>query len=295
MKTFRYLLFLGSLIFGVSSCSDDNDIDLSNDIENLEALSLLEESYGDDPQQLFDIYLPEGRSAATTKVLLLIHGGGWVGGDKSDMTEFITAIQETHPDHAIVNMNYVLASLSTNTPAFPNQYLDIDLLIDVLIAQSETLQIRPEIGIIGTSAGAHLGLMYDYVYDTEDRVKFVVDIVGPSDFTDPFYADDPNFTIALSLLTDEAAFPEGTDFATANSPALQAQTQSSPTLLFYGNQDPLVPLTNGQSLDTALNQFETPHSFTIYDGGHGDDWSDASIADLMNKINGFITTHLSVN
>jgi len=307
MKTLRYLLLFGSLFLGFSSCSDDNDTDLSNDLDtienqdttdegvNLEALILLEESYGEDSQQVFDIYLPEGRSTATTKIILLVHGGGWVGGDKEDMTNFISDIQQAHPDHAIVNMNYVLANLSTNTPAFPNQYLDIDLLINTLVAQSETLHIRPEIGIIGTSAGAHLGMIYDYVYDTTDRVKFVVDIVGPSNFSDPFYADDPNFNIALSLLTDETAFPEGIDLAMANSPSAQVNIKSSPTLLFYGNQDPLVPLTNGQSLDTALNQFEIPHSFTIYDGGHGDDWSDASILDLRNKINNFIDTHLGIN
>jgi len=307
MKILRYLFLFVSLLVGISSCSDDNDTDLSNDIENsenqdtteeganLEALILLEESYGDDPQQVFDIYLPEGRSRTTTKVILLIHGGGWVGGDKEDMTGFISDIQQTHPDHAIVNMNYVLANLNTNTPAFPNQYLDIDLLINTLVDQSETLHIRPEIGIIGTSAGAHLGMMYDYVYDTNDRVKFVVDIVGPADFSDPFYADDPNFNIALSLLADETAFPEGTDLALSNSPSSQVNTLSSPTLLFYGNQDPLVPLTNGQRLDTSLNQFDIPHSFTIYDGGHGDDWSDASILDLRNKINSFITQHLSIN
>ncbi len=204
------ILFLGVLAFSCSSSFEEVgtsiiDQPIEEEILPLEAISMMDVAYGDHPQQKYDIYLPADRTSSKTKVLLLVHGGGWIEGDKSSMTPFIELIKERHPQHAIVNMNYILATITPGvTPAFPNQFLDIDEVIEKLVAEKETLQILPQFGMIGTSAGAHLSLMYDFVYDTEDRVKFVVDIVGPTDFTDPFYSEDPNFSLASPCLLMKA-------------------------------------------------------------------------------------------
>ncbi|HET8808940.1 MAG TPA: alpha/beta hydrolase [Flavobacteriaceae bacterium] len=278
-----------SLILFLGSCSSDDVSTKPTTPEKLPAETFMNVSYGNDPQQVYDIYLPENRSSETTKVLILIHGGGWTGGDKSEMTGFIDDLQKKHPSLAIVNMNYVLAT--TSIPAFPDQFLDVDRVIEQLTSQKEELQILPEFGLIGVSAGAHISLMYDYVYDTDDQVKMVCDIVGPTNFTDPFYAENPDFELALSLLVDESAYPTGTDYAAILSPALQVSTASSPSILFYGNQDPLVPLTNGQLLNSQLNEADVPHDFTVYEGGHGN-WSATSYEDLTVKLNAFITAHL---
>lgn len=296
---YLYLLLIAiSFSISISSCSSSDDEIITDDITieqpPLEAVTFTNVSYGDDSQQVYDLYLPEGRTAEKTKVVVLIHGGGWVSGDKSDMAASVAFVQAFHPDHAIVNVNYVLADLSSGTEAFPNQYLDIQAVINQITAQSEDLHILPEFGMIGASAGAHLAMMYDYVYDTDDQVKFVINIVGPSDFTDPFYADDPAFNIALGLFVDESQFPEGTNYAVANSPALQVTASSSPTLLFYGNQDPLVPLSNGMQLDSNLNTSNVPHLFTVYEGGHGDDWNEESTLDLTLKSSDYINTYLPI-
>jgi len=283
-----------STVFFIPSCSSVDDENQTQNNEEpiiLDAASMLNVSYGNDPQQVYDIYLPEGRTEDNTKVLILVHGGGWTGGDKSDMDDFISFLQEFHPDHAIVNMNYILAT--ANIPAFPNQFLDLDNLINHISASQEELQILPEYGLIGTSAGAHISLMYDYVYDDTDVVKMVCDIVGPTDFTDPFYANNPAYQLLLDLLVDESAYPDGTDYAAATSPALQVSFQSSPSLLFYGNQDPLVPLTNGELLNDNLSTKQITHSFTVYDGGHGN-WDEASFLDLQQKLSAFINTHLAI-
>lgn len=272
------------------SCSSDEN---SNELSPPLVAEVREGvSYGSDDQQVYDIYLPEGRSSNTTKVVILVHGGGWTGGDKAGMANFVSLIQTEHPDHAIVNMNYVLATSSV--AAFPNQFLDVGRVIDQLTSREEELQILPEFGLIGVSAGAHISLMYDYVYDTDDQVKMVCDIVGPTDFTDPFYADNPNFDLLLAVLVDESAYPNGTNFAEATSPALQVSSAGSPSILFYGNQDPLVPLTNGERLNVALTNAQIAHAFTVYEGGHGNDWSEASYEDMQVQISGFIDTYLEM-
>lgn len=275
----------------ISCSSDENSVTETETPEILAAESRADVPYGNDPQQVYDIYLPEGRTSESTKVLVLVHGGGWTGGDKSSMAAFIPLIKENHPDHAIVNINYVLAT--TSTPAFPNQFLDLDRVIEQLTSRKEELQILPEFGLIGVSAGAHISLMYDYVYDPDDQVKMVCDIVGPSDFTDPFYAANFDIDLLISSLVDETAYPNGTNFIEALSPALQVSASSSPAILFYGNQDPLVPVANGQFLQTQLENAGVPNSFTVYEGGHGT-WSTASYEDLVVKLGGFITTYFGI-
>jgi len=286
----KYLVLFSIVSFLTFSCSSDDETPEDEPIVVLEEETRLNVTYGSHPRQVYDLYLPEGRSNEKTKVIVLVHGGGWTSGDKGDMTQFVTYLREHHPDYAIANINYVLAEIGV--PAFPNQFLDLGRVISQLTSQKDALQILPEFGLIGTSAGAHISLMYDYVYDTSSQIKFVADIVGPTDFTDPFYANDPNFSLALQLLTDESAFPAGTDFAVALSPALQVSASSAPSILFYGNQDPLVPLTNGQALATALNTEGITNSFTVYNGGHGDDWSPADVLDLQQKLENFILIHL---
>lgn len=294
MKKFLFL-FIVSIGLGMSLISCDSDNDGTSEIQNslpLEAETRLEVSYGSHPQQVYDLYLPANRSETKTKVIILVHGGGWNEGDKEDMDGFVTLVQENHPDHAVVNINYILA---TNTiKAFPNQFLDLGNVISKLTSEKEDLQILPEFGLIGTSAGAHISLMYDSVYDEGNKVKFVCDIVGPSDFTDPFYANNPAWVLLLAALVDTNAYPSGTNLAEATSPVFQVSGSTSPSILFYGDQDPLVPLTNGELLETNLSNSGVTNSFTVYPGGHGN-WDAASLLNLQIQLSGFINTHLTIN
>lgn len=298
MRSILSFLTFSAFAFSMLCCQDTSDDMATEELEQpplelLEATTTLDISYGAHAQQSYDLYLPAGRSSATTKTIILIHGGGWTAGDKADMTGFISLISATHPDHAIVNMNYVLAQAGT-TPAFPNQFLDIQTVLAKLTNEHATLGITQEFGLVGVSAGAHLAMMYDYTYDSTNQVKFVANVVGPSDFTDPFFADDPNFSQLTAVYADANAYPADADLPSLLSPAVVASGSSSPTLLFYGNQDPLVPLTNGQRLDVALSNAAVEHLFTVYDGGHGN-WSPASYLDLQTKIGAYIDTYLLVN
>lgn len=285
-------LFLGiQVVF--TSCSKDTE----NSIEEpLVEKPLLEEilinvSYGFNNQQKFDLYLPAGREVGKTKVIILVHGGGWIDGDKSDMEYIIPLIKAQHPKHAIMNLNYVLAD--SITPAFPNQFLDIGKAIEKIDAQKNEYHILPEFALIGTSAGAHISLMYAYQYDQEKQVKFIADIVGPTDFTDNFYTENPDFDELLRALTDESAYPPNTNFAQVLSPVFQVTDQSCPSLLFYGNQDPLVPLSNGESLSGALGGAGVVHSFSIYSGGHGN-WSQSNYENMLSQISSYIDTYLKI-
>ena len=282
-----FLIIVFSIIF--LSCSEE---ETSKAIQSLPETTRINVSYGDNPQQVYDLYLPEGRSSEKTKVIVLIHGGGWIQGDKDSMNDYIPLLKAKQPEYAIVNINYVLAN-PPSVPAFPNQFLDVKKVLNKLTEDSESLQILPEFGLIGASAGAHIALQYDYVYDTTNQVKMVCNIVGPTDFIDPFYSENPNFQALLAALVDEEAYPENTNYAEAISPALQVTNQSSPTILFYGDEDPLVPVSNGEKLHNELTTHMVSNSITIFDGGHGD-WNQESNVDLQTQLSTFINEHFPI-
>lgn len=282
-SAFIILIFTGCTDEGIESppvaAADDIDV----------VKSILNVSYGEDTAQVYDIYLPAGRSASITRVLVFIHGGGWIQGDKIDMEDYIPLLAEGHPDYAIVNLNYRLAQLPGRA-AFPNQFLDIKIALEHLSINTAEYDIKAQFGLIGVSAGAHLALQFDSVYDLLNQVKFVCSIVGPTDLTDPFYSENPNFTMALRHLVDESAYPGVLDFAQAVSPAFLVNESSSATILFYGQEDPLVPVSNGILLQEQLDAAGVENSLTIYKGGHGD-WSDQSNKNLQLELSSFIDSH----
>jgi acetyl esterase/lipase len=89
MKKYLFLFItLSSLLIFSTSCSSDDP----NQI--LEAETRLNVSYGQHPRQVYDLYLPEGRTQENTKVIVLVHGGGWTSGDKSDMSNVVDYLRE---------------------------------------------------------------------------------------------------------------------------------------------------------------------------------------------------------
>jgi acetyl esterase/lipase len=74
--------------------------------------------------------LPAGRKTTTTKVIIYIHGGGWSGGDKTEMTPYVDTLKRM-PDWAVFNINYRLATGAPNL--FPTQEMDVKRLSNSFI------------------------------------------------------------------------------------------------------------------------------------------------------------------
>tara|TARA_R110002049_G_scaffold309289_1_gene520228 strand:+ start:14400 stop:14753 length:354 start_codon:yes stop_codon:yes gene_type:complete len=110
------LIFLPIIAFCILfSCSEDtNDIDEVNSAEYYQELNI---SYGTDTNQKFDLYLPANRTNKT-KTMILVHGGGWSGGNKAEMNAIKDLIRQDFPNLAIVNINYRLAD--ANNKPYPH-------------------------------------------------------------------------------------------------------------------------------------------------------------------------------
>lgn len=287
MKSLSKHLFLVVLLVSFFSCENSDDNNNNPPATNpLEAYQELNVSYGNDNDQKFDLYLPANRTL-NTKVMLLIHGGGWTSGDKTDMNGFKDYILQNIPEVAIVNMNYRLADETTQ--AYPTQINDITTVVNYLKSKQSEYVISNQLGFIGVSAGAHLSLLWSYAFDIENQTKMICSIVGPTNFTDPAYlnSNDP----VLQEILDVFGVDATTAYLEEVSPYHQVTTAAPPTSLFYGGQDPLVPTTQGTMMRDKLNSLNVVNEFTLYpNAGHG--WTGLNLLDTTVKLHTFIETHL---
>lgn len=285
LRNFFGLIF----IVLISGCSNES-IQEEVVVDGLDPSKYYEElniEYGDDINQKFDLYLPANRTTST-KIMILVHGGGWASGDKNDMNPIKDLIRLDLPDLAIVNINYRLAD--ANNKPYPMQIEDITSIINYLKENKSKYIISEDIGFIGTSAGAHLSLLWSYAFDTYKKVDMVCSIVGPTNFTDPAYLNSTNIElqILLRLFSETLSIP----YLEEASPYHQLTAEAPPTILFYGGQDPLIPTTQGTDLRDKLQNLGVTHEFTLYEND-GHNLSEASALDTWTKLKAFTALHLN--
>ena len=285
MKQIKKISFLILLSIYLNSCSNE-----SNEIpivpETLSYREILNVSYGNDNQQVFDIYLPENRDL-NTKVMILVHGGGWTSGDKSEMNSIKDLYLQNLPNIAIVNINYRLST--QNNPPYPMQIDDITAIINYLKANKNEYVISENFGFLGVSAGGHLALLWSYAFDSNNNVNMVASIVGPTNFTDPAYLNNTN--PVLQALLNIYGINTSIEFLEEISPLHRVKSTSPPTILFYGGQDPLVPSTQGIDMRDRLIELGVENNFILYpNAGHG--WEGVDLLDTWNKIITFTNSNL---
>ena len=252
-------------------------------------------SYGTDPLQKMDIYLPANRSTATTKVIILIHGGAWVTGDKSEFTAAqIDTIKKRLPGYAIFNINYRLAALpATNT--FPTQELDVKAAVEFVYGNRSTYLVSDKFVLMGASAGGHLSLLQAYKYTSPVKIKAVIDFFGPTDMTDMYNNPSPTIPAgSIQLLMGGATPTSNQALYEQSSPLFFAGATSCPTLILQGELDPLVNADRqALALYLKLNSAGAVSQYVLYPGlHHGDDWSVVTFTDAYNKIQVFLAANV---
>ncbi|MEP7256415.1 MAG: alpha/beta hydrolase [Ferruginibacter sp.] len=281
-------IFFASLVFTLllSSCSKSGDTGTGSVPEK----SMTNVSYGADPLQKMDIFLPANRSTATTKVMILIHGGGWTSGDKTDFTVYMDTLKKRIPDYAIFNINYRLG-VFPSTNAFPTQELDVKAALDFIYANRSTYLISDKFVLMGASAGGHLSLLQAYKYNSPVKIKAVVDFFGPTDMV-AMYNDNPASQIAFLALLSGTPVTNPTMYQ-QSSPLTYVVPTSCPTIILQGGLDPLVnATTQSVALKTKLTNNVVINQYVLYPtGGHGD-WDVATYTDAFNKIQAFLAANV---
>ncbi|MBX2933547.1 MAG: alpha/beta hydrolase [Ferruginibacter sp.] len=289
MKTRKFFLLVFTLAVVTISCSkNDTGTGTGGPIAEKNELNV---AYGTNPLQKMDIYLPANRSTATTKVIILIHGGGWVSGDKADFTSAnLDTIKKRMPGYAIFNINYRLGALpATNT--FPTQELDVKAAVEYIYGNRNNYLVSDKFVLMGASAGAHLSLLQAYKYTSPVKIKAVVDFFGPTDMV-AMYNDNPGSQLAMAALLNGTP-STNLSLYQQSSPLFFVNAANPPTIILQGGADPLVnATTQSLALKNKLVTAGVTNQYVYYaTGGHGD-WDVATYTDAYNNIQAFLSANV---
>lgn len=285
MKNFSKALFaLTFLIVIVSSCKKDTANE-SNPKIVTEAKTMLNVSYGNHASKIMDVYLPTNRTA-NTNVVVFVHGGSFIAGDKSDFTTFVKELVSN--DYAVLNINYRLVDATglTDSPTkhklsevlVQDQVSDVSEVIDYAIAHAKEWQVsESKIALAGHSAGATLSLLYAYGNRNTNKVKVVANLAGALDQT---FSDIPFYFYLLPDYILEAGYrytgyqaeAANEQYYRAISPLYVANAnQKIPTLNIFPENNAVgaLPKQGRATFDaftTKLNSLNVPNKFVMVAG-----------------------------
>jgi acetyl esterase/lipase len=137
------------------------------------------------PETVLDILQPSAPSLADRPGVIVIHGGGWVEGDKEDMLELYCLPFVRH-GMVVANVEYRLAR-SAPAPAAVNDVLKAAQWFQEHAAQYKV--DRNRIVAMGGSAGGHLALMTAMTPASADlgvpiKIAAAIDFFGIADVAD---------------------------------------------------------------------------------------------------------------
>ncbi len=237
------------------------------------ASTSLNVAYGTDALQKMDIYLPANRTTTSTKVIIMIHGGAWIAGDKADYAGSIDSLKKRLPDYAIFNINYRLAVPGfPSTNVFPTQETDVKAAIDFIYSNHATYLVSDKFVLLGASAG------------------------GPTDMV-AMYNDYPAGSanqIGIGILMSGTPASNATLYASSSPLTYATTTNACPTIIFQGSADAIVnATTQSLALKTKLTTATIASEYYLYAGlGHVDTWTTTTFTDSYNKIQAFLAIYV---
>jgi len=214
-----------------------------------------------------DLYLPADDTHDHPGVVI-IHGGGWTGGDKGAARE--RNIGNTLAEHGYVCMsiNYLLADPKAGKSAWPQNIYDCKTAVRWLRANSQRLHLNPDrIGAIGGSAGGHLTAVLDVTRPGDGldpagpygefscRISCAVDMYGPTDVE--------NWKDIAALIKSRREAPE---LYKQFSVTTYLDKSTPPILILHGTADTIVDLEQSKILDAALTKLGVEHHLEIIEG-----------------------------
>lgn len=233
-------------------------------------------------KQMVDVYLPKKRnSEKPLPVIALIHGGGWVNGDRLGHAAQAIQLARTG-DYAAVTVGYRL----TKEAHWPAQVHDCKAAIRWIRAHAKELNLDADkIAAWGSSAGGHLSSLLGTSGDVKalegdlgpntsfsSRVQGVVNLCGPEDFTQALMFDKDGQPVwkddAVSGLLGGNA-QEKTAEATAASPVTYVSKDDPPFITLHGTKDQRVAFLHAVLIHEAIGKAGGMSALIpITDGGH---------------------------
>jgi acetyl esterase/lipase len=216
---------------------------------------------GASKQWTLDLAMPKERGEKSRPAIVVIHGGGWLEGDKSSFSTNRTPgniLDFARLGFVAVTINY---RLSGEAP-FPAALADCRCAVRWLRANAETYQIDPtRIGAYGNSAGGHLALLLAMMPPTiggdgapyaeqSSRVQAAASDSGPLDLV-AGHEQNRLRGVIEKFMSGPPALVRLPEYRQA-SPASYVREKTPPLLLIYGEADGQVNVSDADQFVTAL-------------------------------------------
>lgn len=254
-----------------------------------------------------DVYQPQANDTSKTLLpaVIVIHGGSWSGGAKSDFASYDRWLAAD--GRVVFDVEYRLAN---GAQRFPAQIMDIKCAIAWVKSHAAQYHVDPErLALLGRSAGGQLALLAAYTANDptlqpgscnaqDTSVRAVISFYGPTDlawdYTHPGRPDVIDTPHVLENFLGGSPISAPKAYA-SGSPIEHVSAESPPTLFLHGGHDQLVLSENVERITPKLAAASVPFTYVYLPwGNHGFDynfngWS-SQIAQA--EISKFLDNHL---
>lgn len=241
-----------------------------------------------------DIYRSEIEDEPSP-IILYVHGGSWIYGDNGIPIGLEPIIKSFNKKgYTIISVSYEL--LKEDTP-IENPIKDVKDAIRWIYKNKDTFNFDTEnIGILGISSGAHLGLMAsyskddDFIGDTDlskypSKISYIIDVFGPTDLS------SLDISSVGSEYKDEIQDLLKSTISLNNYSPINYISKSSPsTLIIHSKTDEIVPYENAKNLYIELiNKDVNTKLLTLNSGSHYfNGYSKSEISALVFEVLKFL-------
>ena len=208
------LLFsFGKILYNLSYVEDNIIINsfVKNGNNYIEELGEINngQNYSQNDRNVYDLYIPSSsmeKKDKYNKIILFIHGGAWIEGQKEDME----ILCRTYG-----SLGFITATMGY-TLLMKYEQANIFRMIDEITATIKSIKKelikegfdgeKLEMAISGGSAGGHLSLLYAYGFgkNSEIPIKFIINICGPVTLDDNYYIRLSNMDDTLENIDSES-------------------------------------------------------------------------------------------
>lgn len=222
-----------------------------------------------------DIFSPQDMGSSALPAVLLIHGGGWMSGEKSQMHTI--AKQLASQGYVCFSAAYRL----TPEAAYPAAVLDLKDAIAWIRSHASTYNVQEnQIAVLGTSAGGQLASLLGTAANKEyfggqysgkaerSAIQAVINIDGVLAFHHPESKEGSSASAWLS--GDYTQKPENWEEASALTHVSAASAPTiflnSSNLRFHAGRDDMVEKYEALGIYSEIHEFgDSPHPFWFFD------------------------------
>jgi acetyl esterase/lipase len=219
------------------------------------------------PETVLDIVQPRAPALKNRPGVIVLHGGGWVEGDKDGMLETF-CLPFVRQGFVVANVEYRLAQVA----AAPAAVHDVLEAAKWFRDRAADYKVDPnQIIVTGTSAGGHLAMMVGMAPESTGfgpsiKIAAIINFYGISDLPDQLQGPHLQ-SYAVTWIPEQ---PDRMDLAKKLSPVTYVRKGLPPLLSIHGDADPTVPYDQSVRLTKELKAAgDQAELITVPGGQHG--------------------------